>query len=155
MGRALHLRYISFKKCNLEDEGLPIVFEALSELKRLKEIDFSCNNVFDRGLRNICPFIGCSVKQNIRTIKFNQNEISDIGFRKLLQSIEENENTIRELGFSENQLSDSAAIDLVNFLKNIRMQDVEHSMNILDVDLTLNKILFKTVKDVETQLGIN
>ena len=134
---------------------MPIIFEALSELKRLKEIDFSCNNIFDRGLRSICPFIGLSHKQKIRTIKFNQNEISDIGFRKLLRAIEENQNTIRELGFSENQLSDSAAIYLVNFLKNIRMQDVEHSMNIIEVDLTCNKILFKTIKEVEIQLGIN
>ena len=155
LGRALYLQYISFKKCGLEDAGLPVVFEALSDLKRLKEIDFSCNNIFDRGLQSICPFIGCSIKQKIRTIKFDQNEISDIGFQKLLHAIEENVNMIRELGFAENQLSDTAATYLVNFLKNIRMQDVEHSMNILEVDLTLNKILFKTVKEVEVQLAIN
>lgn len=35
------------------------------------------------------------------------------------------------------------------------MQDVEHSMNILEVDLAMNKILFKTLKEVEVQLHIN
>ena len=139
----------------MEDEGVPIVFEALQELKRLKEVDFSGNNIFDKGLRGICPFIGSSYKSRIRIIRFNQNEISDDGFHKLLQAIEENVNTIRELSFSENQLTDSAAIYLCNFLKNIRMQDVEHSMNLVEVDLSLNKILHKTLKDVETQLSIN
>lgn len=143
------------KKCQLEDTGVGIIFEALAELKRLKEVDLSSNNIFDAGIKAICPFIGTNIKSKINILRFNHNEVSDLGFRKLLRAIEENENHIQEISFSENQLTDSAAIYLVSFLKNIRMQDVEHSMNIVAVDLSLNKILFKTLKDVETQLHIN
>lgn len=78
---------------------MPIIFEALSDLKRLKEVDFSSNNVFDIGLKGICPFIGQNYKSRIRSIKFNQNEISDVGFKKFLKAIEDNQNCLQEMAF--------------------------------------------------------
>ena len=72
-----------------------------------------------------------------------------MGFRKLLKAIDENVNLIREIGLSENQLSDHGAVHLVHWLKNMRMKDVEHSLNLCIIDISLNKVLYKTQKDVE------
>ena len=148
--QAAPLTSISFMKCKLEDDGLIIMFEAISTLRRVKKIDFSYNNIFDKGIKGICNYIGSSVKSVIQTIKFNNNEISDRGFRRLFTAIEKNVNTITELSFVENDLSDDGAFFLYNWLKQIRLRDVPHNLNLVQCDLSLNKIMHKTVREVET-----
>ena len=58
LAHAQVMQRVSFSKCNLGDEGFSVTFEALQALRKLTKIDYSCNNIFDRGIMSICPMIG-------------------------------------------------------------------------------------------------
>ena len=79
LAHASSLTQISFKQCKLGDDGLQATFIALVGLRKLTKVDYSSNNIFDEGIYKICPYIGKNIKSVLRTIKFNQNEISDKG----------------------------------------------------------------------------
>ena len=100
-------------------------------MRRVKKADFSYNNIFDKGIKGICNYIGGSVKSVIQSLKFNNNEISDPGFRRLFTALEKNVNTITELSFVENDLSDEGAFFLYNWLKRIRLINVPHNLNLV------------------------
>ena len=46
--------------------------------------------------------IGKNPKTQLESIKFNQNEVSDEGLKRLLQAVERKFNSIKELSFVEN-----------------------------------------------------
>lgn len=114
-------------------------------------IDYSNNGIFDKGLEGICPFISNKhFKSHLETLRLNQNDITDRGFKKLIQAIEAQPNEIQELGFIDNDLTDEGALFFYHWLKRHRMRDVAHSMQIIQCDFQLNKIMWKTLKDVES-----
>ena len=49
LAHAQVMKRVSFSKCNLGDEGFNVTFEALQMLRKLTKIDYSNNNIFDRG----------------------------------------------------------------------------------------------------------
>ena len=102
LSHATMLTRLNLNKCKLGDEGLQITFSALEGLRKLTKIDYSNNNIFDHGISKIGLFLGRNVKSILRSIKFNQNQISDQGLTNLLQSIEKKHNCIMELSFIEN-----------------------------------------------------
>ena len=55
----------------------------------------------------------------------------------------------------DNDLTDEGAFFFFNWLKKHRMRDVKHSLQIVSCDFQFNKIMWKTLKEVESQLGIN
>ena len=91
----------------------------------------------------------------IQKLKFKDNCVTDYGFRKLLQAIEKRDNKISELSFVENDLTDESGFFLYQWLKRLRMQDVGWSMNVIVCDISLNKVLYKTLKEVEGELAVN
>ena len=129
------LQVLTMRACILENEGLITTFETLKDQRRLKQIDYSNNGIFDRGIDGICPFIADKhFKSHIEVLKFNQNDITDHGFKKLISTIEMQPNAISELGFIDNDLTDDSAFFFYNWLKKHRMRDVRHSMNIVQCD---------------------
>ena len=124
-------------------------------MRRLQKMDFSANSIFDKGLEGICQHIGANRKSQLTTLKFSDNEVTDKGLKRLLGAIEKNVNKLEALHFASNELTDEGAFFLYNWLKKQRMRDVEHNLNIVTFDLSLNKILRKHYKDVEVQLAVN
>ena len=57
---------------------------------------------------------------NIASLKFNNNEVSDIGFIALVDAIEKKPNEIAELSFVENCITDKSANFLVEMIKRLR-----------------------------------
>ena len=122
--------------------------------RRLKSINYSSNRIFDQGIEAISALVGENYKA-IQKLKFKDNCVTDYGFRKLLQAIEKRDNKISELSFVENDLTDESGFFLYQWLKRLRMQDVGWSMNVIVCDISLNKVLYKTLKEVEGELAVN
>lgn len=132
-----------------------MLFENLALLRRLKHVDFSGCNIFDKGIEGICPHIGLNIKSVLETIKLDRNEVSDKGLRKLLTAVEKKVNKISRLSFVDSQITNEGAFFVQNWLKKQRMRDVAHNLNMVTCDLTLNKVMFKQLREIETQLAVN
>lgn len=72
-----------------------------------------------------------------------------------MKAIEKKENSIRDLSFVDNEITQEGADFLFNWLKNIRMRDVGHNLNITNCDLSLNKVLHRQLEKIEAELLIN
>jgi len=156
LSNARKLKKISLRKCELENEGLLTTFEVLSSLRDVTTIDYSHNGIFNKGIENICPFIGgCYGKSRLKSLYFDNNEIGDVGLKKLLGALDSQSNKVCKLSFVDNNLTDASASFLWHWLKRQRMRDVDYSMNLVVCDLSLNKIMLKNMKEVESQLNIN
>ena len=142
-------------RCQLEDHGFELIFEAFESLRRSKSIDLSHNSITDKGLIEVAGFIGSNKKTELKVIKLNYNHITDVSVVKLLKAMEKYENKIEELHFYENDLTDESAYFIANWIKNMRMKDVPHSMNLVQCDMTMNKCMPKSLKEVENQIQVN
>ena len=52
-------------------------------------------------------------------------------------------------------MTDEIPFFITNWLKNLRSKDVPHSMNMVTCDISLNKCMPKSIKEVENQLQVN
>ena len=93
--------------------------------------------------------VGKNQKSEIKSLKFNQNEVTDKGLLALLKAIGKKENLIKELSFVQNQITDEGANIVCNWLQRQRMRKVANQMNIVTCDLSMNKVLHKSLKEVE------
>jgi len=110
LNNARKLSKISLTGCQLEDEGLVITFEALSSLREVRKINYSNNGIFSKGIEGICQYIGGVYrKSDLESIKFNSNDITDLGLTKLLEAIQNKPNKIKDLSFVSNNMTDEAA----------------------------------------------
>ena len=85
---------LSIARCQLEDHGLELIFEAAEGLRRLKKVDFSSNNIMEKGIREIANMIGNNRKTELEVIKLNNNHVTDSAVKKILKAIEKYENHI-------------------------------------------------------------
>ena len=155
LSHAVVLESVSLKKCKLGDDGLISTFDAISSLKRLTKIDYSENIITNRGLESICPQIGAHIKSVLSELNFNHNEISDRGLKKFLFALEKRQNTLTKLSFIENDITDDGGFYLYEWLKRFRTMNVSHNLNLVKFDLSYNKVMYKGLEDIESQLIIN
>mmetsp|Transcript_8870 Transcript_8870/g.12141 ORF Transcript_8870/g.12141 Transcript_8870/m.12141 type:complete len:207 (+) Transcript_8870:1095-1715(+) len=156
LGTARKMKQLSMRSCQLEDDGLITLFEALSYLRELKKVDFSSNRIHDKGLEGLTPFIGGYYgKTALKSMSFNNNCVTTRSLVTLFEKIEKTKNVLTELNFAANDLTNDAAQFVSAWLKQMRMSDVDHSMNIIVCDLTQNKIMYRYLKDVESDLNVN
>lgn len=72
-----------------------------------------------------------------------------------MHAIEKKVNEIKELSFIENQITQDGAEFVYNWLKKHRMKDVPHNLNMINCDLSLNKVMHNALVEVENELAIN
>ena len=153
---ARKLKELSMKNCQLEDEGLMVTFDAISTLREIKKVDFSTNRITNRGLEAISEKLGGYYgKSALKSMTFNNNSISTPGIVKLFEQIEQKKNELAELYFYSNNLTDDAAQFVSMWLKQMRMSEVEHSMNLVVCDMGKNLIMHRYLKDLEQDLNVN
>ena len=128
---AFFLDEISFARCELENNGFYITFEAISNIKTVKKINYSANKIDDYGVEAICRFIGGPKKPELAIMNFNDNTISNRGLKRLLRAIEARPNNLSTLLFQGNHVTDDGASHLSHWLKKQRMRDVTWSMNLV------------------------
>ena len=127
----------------------------MAGLRRLTKIEYSHNNITNNGLEGICNQIGAHVKSVLTELKFNHNEIRDRGLKKFLLAIEKRSNTLTKLSFIENAVTDDGGFYLYEWLKRFRSLNVSHNLNIVQFNLSYNKVMYKVLEDIESQLIIN
>ena len=125
-------------------------------MREIKKVDFSTNRITNRGIEGICDKLsGYYGKSALKTMTFNNNAISTPGIIKLFEAIEQKKNVITELYFVSNNLTDEAAQFVSMWLKQMRMSDVDHSMNLVVCDMNQNKVIHRYLKDMENDLNVN
>ena len=141
LSRGLMLTNLSLNRCKLGNEGLALTFDAIQMLKKLRKVEYANNNIFDAGIAKICPVFGKNQKSELSTIKFNTNEVTNEGLFAILKAIEKKDNAVSELSFTQNQISGEGSSFLCNWLKKQRTRNVQHNMNLVSCDLSMNKVM--------------
>ena len=68
---ARRIKDVSLRHCSLEDDGVQYVFSDLLDRNTLEKLDLSENNITDRGIAEICDYIGFNPKTTLSSINFS------------------------------------------------------------------------------------
>ena len=79
---------MSLRHCSLEDDGVQYVFSELLDRNSLEKLDLSENNISDKGIAEICEYIGFNPKTTLSSINFSQNMLNRPSIIKLFKAIE-------------------------------------------------------------------
>ena len=138
------LQFISINCCELKDENLAKICDGLCKNIGVKKINLSKNGISDAA----AGFIAEVLKKNsyLVSIDLSYNQIKNSGGIDIVNALKFN-NTIEYLNFAENSLKDEAG--------RILSEITRFKPNLLKIDLTMNPMNLKYVKEIKENLAKN
>ncbi|OMJ80873.1 hypothetical protein SteCoe_18776 [Stentor coeruleus] len=148
IGKCLHvngtLNYLSLNNCSLKDENISKLCEGLSKNVSLEKIRLCKNSITDIGTVFIADML--SKNKKLLSLDLGYNFIKNKGGIAIAQALRKN-STIEKLFFIENSMKDETGRMLAEVTR--------YKGNLLIVDLNMNPINLKYIKEIKDNLARN
>ena len=138
------LQFISINACELKDENLGKICDGLCKNIGLRKINLSKNGITDAAAGFIAEVI--KRNSNLVSIDLSYNQVKNKGGIDIVNALRFN-NTIEYINFAENSLKDEAG--------RILSEITRFKHNLLKIDLTMNPMNLKYVKEIKDNLVKN
>lgn len=148
IGKFLHIngtmKYLSLNNCNLKDDNISKLCEGLSKNTSLEKLKLCKNAITDIGTFSIGDML-CK-NEKLLSLDLGYNFIKNKGGIAIAQALRKNF-TIEKLFFTENSMKDDTG--------RILAEVTRYRGNLLVIDLNMNPINLKYVKEIKDNLAKN
>lgn len=152
--RTFELGTLNLKNCDLDDEDVKIIMDALKSRTwgKIERIDLSENNVGDKGAEKIADVLDSMQIGIVDEICLNDTKVGDEGILALTRAIRGNPNGISSLKCQgNNAVTIEGARKLTDNLISVRTTGVNFAIDVLTYSEKEQKELTKATKKLENR----